>query len=387
MNESEYVPKLIECIEKQSFKDFELYACVNQLEHWWEDAEKQNICIDNAKTIEILTNIKSFEVEIIDRSSKGNGWDAKNFGVGWARKTVMDKIASIADDKDIIICLDGDISFNDNYFQSVIDAFEKAPKAMGMTIPYYHKLTNDNTNNKALLRYEIYMRNYELNMWKIKSPYSYTAIGSAMACPVWAYKKVRGIAPKTSGEDFYFLQKLRKAGSIIVYNHEKIYPSSRLSDRVFFGTGPALIKGTKGDWSSYPIYHYSLFKNIKKLYDSFSLLFTNDIKTPLDAFIQECFGENIWNALRKNYKTEEAFVKACHHKIDGLRILQYLKSEQKKMNIRDEQALQENIAWLFPKKIIDVSINNGSVESLNIVRDFMAEEEMAIRIVVNVLIC
>jgi hypothetical protein len=200
-----------------------------------------------------------------------------------------------------------------------------------------------------------------------------------MACPVWAYKKVRGIAPKTSGEDFYFLQKLRKSGNIIVYNDEKVFPSSRLSDRVFFGTGPALIKGTNGDWSSYPIYHYLLFNDIKKLYNSFSLLFTNDIQTPLDAFIQECFGENIWDALRKNYKTEEAFVKACHHKIDGLRILQYLKSEQRKMDISDEQALKENIAWLFDNKTVDISFNNSSIKSLNNVRDFLADEEMAIR--------
>ncbi len=92
---------------------------------------------------------------------------------------------------------------------------------------------------------------------------SFTAIGSAMALPVKSYRAIGGMTPHKSGEDFYFLQKLRKFGKVLTWNKEKVYPEARYSDRVFFGTGPAMIKGRDGDWSSYPIYPFELFDEIK----------------------------------------------------------------------------------------------------------------------------
>ena len=207
-NESEFLPSTLDCIRNQTYKNFEVYICVNQPEDFRNDEEKIMICEDNRQTISFLEKIKDISITLIDRSSKGLGWETGKMGVGWARKTIMDKICEKAEKNDIIISLDADTTFSENYFHSVIDNFNHHPKATGMAVPYYHRLSGDEAVDRAILHYEIYMRNYSINLLRIGSPYSFTALGSAMACPVWAYKGVGGLTPKLSGEDFYFLQKL-----------------------------------------------------------------------------------------------------------------------------------------------------------------------------------
>ncbi len=379
INESCFLPATLDCIKKQTFKKFKVYICVNQPESFRHNPAKKNIFDDNQKTISELKKINDLPIEIIDRSSKGLGWENEKMGVGWARKTLMDRINSEADINDVIISLDADTTFNEYYFESVISNFNAFPKAVGMAVPYYHPLVNDEKTNRAMLRYEIYMRNYVIHLWRIGCPYSFTALGSAIAFPIWAYRKSGGIAPKMSGEDFYFLQNLKKCGNLLFHNQEKVFPGTRFSDRVFFGTGPAMIKGNTGDWFSYPIYHYSLFDQIKKTYDHFPTLFETDVETPMSDFLFEQFKtKNIWQPLRKNFKDLPHFIKACHDKIDGLRILQFLKLNQQLLNKTDDLCLFENFKTFFPEYKLNDSpnfFNNTSIDELNELRNFLVEQE------------
>ena len=384
LDEYEYIRNFIQCLSNQTYTDFKLVVCVNQPNDWWDDPDKTDVCIGNQKTIQYLSGITAFAVEIIDRSSKGNGWTGKQYGVGWARKTIMDEINLEAFKNDIIVSLDADTEFNPGYLNSIVETFTHNTDSTALAIPYYHKLTNDEHADRAILRYEIYMRYYAVNMLRIDNPYAFTAIGSAMAIPLKAYRAVGGITPHYSGEDFYFLQKLKKYGSILSWNDEWVYPAARFSDRVFFGTGPAMIKGKNGDWSSYPIYDYSLFDKVKKTYDLFQELYVTDVELPMGPFLYNTFrSEDIWAPLRKNYKTNEQFVKACQIKVDGLRILQFLKSEQKSLQQINEENL---LAWLFRfcnkkelnKLDIDfdkVNFEKSSIDDLNKLRDFLMKIE------------
>jgi len=385
LNELDYISACLNSISKQTYRNFELWVCVNQAEEWHNDYSKKEIINNNQQVINLLNQVNNFPIHIIDKSSKGKGWDNKKACVGWARKVVMDAISSKADKNDIILSLDADTTFDENYFQSIINIFEEKPKAVALANPYYHKLTDDEILNRAVLRYEIYMRYYAVNMFRIESPYSYTALGSAIAVPNWAYTAIGGITPKKSGEDFYFLQKLTKYGVVVKYNTETVFPATRYSDRVFFGTGPALIKGSTGDWESYPIYHYSLFDDIKKTQDLYPTLFTNNIDTPLSFFLMELFKEeNIWLPLRNNFKDIKQFIKACHHKIDGLRILQYLKTMQKQILQSDETNLKDYLHKFMPNdKLKELNINfetfsfaHSPIEELNIFRDFLMQQEL-----------
>ena len=387
LNESHNIPKLLECLRHQSTTDFTLVACVNQYESWWNNNEKVQQCIDNQLSIELLNKNQGFDIEVIDRSSVGNGWRDKKGGVGWARKTIMDYISVNAKPNDIIVSVDADTYYSHGYMESVHNIFSKNTSLVGLANPYFHNLNGDITD-RLILRYEIYMRYYLLNMMRIVNPYAFTALGSAMAFPVWAYKKAGGLTPVASGEDFYFLQKLVKIGEISSWNTEIAYPSPRFSDRVLFGTGPALIKGNTGNWSSYPHYHYSSFDNICDTYKLFKKLYANNIATPMDEFLMEQTNNTeLWNPIRKNYKDIDNFVRACSNKVDGLRILQYLRKQQENIKFDDEQILY-NYILSFHNKSIDnellsgiehLDYNKSSINLLNKLRTFLFEEEMKMR--------
>lgn len=338
--EAENLPVFLESLRQQQYKDFVLYVCVNQPEAYWRQADKQWHCENNLRSLELLSQVSDLPLVVIDKASPGKAWVGKKQGVGWARKTLIDAIMEQAAPDDLIVSLDADTHFGPAYLQSVVETMNLHPKATALAVPYYHPLGEDEKANRAILRYEIYMRNYNINLWRIQSPYRFTALGSAIVVPVWACRKIGGMSPKLSGEDFYFLQKLRKAGPMQFYNVEKVYPAARFSDRVFFGTGPAMIKGRDGDWASYPIYHPSLFDAIQQTYCCFPLLFKEEVKTPMDAFFQEIYGaKSIWAPLRANHKTETGFVKAAHHKVDGLRLLQFLKRAQEGIEQTNEACL------------------------------------------------
>ena len=386
MNEMERLPLLVKAIMEQTEQRFRLVVCVNQPDSWWNDPEHISVCEENSLAIKYLLSLEDNRIEILDKSSPGNGWTPKAYGIGFARKYLMDHISKLAQLNDIIISMDADTLFGKGYFAAVAENLRLNPAASAISIPYYHRLTYQSELDRAMLRYEIYMRAYAINMWRIKSPYCFTALGSAIALPVWAYRASGGMTPKMSGEDFYFLQKIVKTGRLLHWNGEIVYPATRLSDRVFFGTGPALIKGIDGDWSSYPVYDQRLYDQVAETYKLFSKLYYEDVETPLDEFLLSKFGELPWSALRLNFKTQGHFIRACHEKIDGLRILQFLKESQPSGEKASEESLSDLLVSYqkqFPQLIeglnTKVDFLLSPVPELDHIRDVLFEIEMYYR--------
>ncbi|MEZ5198173.1 MAG: glycosyltransferase [Bacteroidales bacterium] len=383
MDEFEYLPKVVDCIRNQNYPYIKLVVCINQPDSWWDNPERKAVCIGNQVSIDYLESLEGIQIEIIDKSSKGKGWTAKKEGVGWARKTIMDKIVNQANVSDVIMSMDADTQFNTGYVSSIVENLNQNPTAVAISVPYYHELTGDEEKDRAILRYEIYMRYFALNLMRIGSPYAFTAIGSAIALPVSSYKAIGGITPHKSGEDFYFLQKLGKFGRILTWNEERVYPAARYSNRVGFGTGPAMIKGKEGDWSSYPIYPFEYFDDVEATYRLFADLFDADVPTPLDTFFEEKFGfENIWKPLRANFKTPQQFIRACHHKVDAFRVFQYLKWRNTKNQVSDEGNLIRFLGKLYPLKSATLSFNfrylkfqETNIDRLNELRHFFMELE------------
>ncbi len=382
MAESAYLPALLDCLAEQDYPNFEVVFCVNQPDSYWDNPIKQWVGEDNALCINLLNKKFSFKSTVFDRSSKHLGWDNKNYGVGWARKVPMDYASQQGEPDDLIVSLDADSVYEPGFLGSIVNSFNTHANVSGLSIPYYHKLTGDEAIDRNILRYEFYMRNYALNMLRIGNPYAFTAIGSGMACTIKHYKKVNGITPHKSGEDFYFILKLCKSGSLLRTTPCKVYPSARYSDRVFFGTGPALIKGAKGDWNSYPIYPYQLFDQVKESFDSFPELYKSDVDFPMNDFLARIFKDKLWwIPLRKNSKNEESFVKACRIKVDALRILQFLKTSADVNPTKDENNLKHFISIFyddFNKQhplITNLNFQQQSINELNLLRDFLVETE------------
>jgi glycosyltransferase involved in cell wall biosynthesis len=383
IDEAEFLPGILGCMLRQDYDKFRIFICVNQPDEWWEIPGKKHICEANVETLRILEKFRGIDLTVIDRCTPGNGWKGKKHGVGWARKTVMDAISKVAEAKDIIVSLDADTTFLENYFSSLAENFSSHPDAVAIAVPYFHHLVEDEAANRAMLRYEIYMRYYSLNLWRIGSPYSFMALGSAMAFPVWAYRAVGGMTPKMSGEDFYFLQKLRKYGKMLFSNPEKVYPAARFSDRVYFGTGPAMIKGEQGDWKSYPVYSFHYFDEIRMTTDLFREFFRKTKTTPVVSFLRQLLKEeDPFQLLRENFKDPATFTRASHEKFDGLRILQYLKYRQNNESKADEEQLLEFLSRFYPdecKAIIPdtakFSFATSTLHELDLVRIFLMKKE------------
>ena len=325
--ERDNLPPMLERLCRQTFRHFTLYCCVNNLEGGYGYEENQ-------ACFALLRQERDLPIVVIDRSSQGCGWIGKRKGVGWARKVLLERIMEECDDNELVVSLDADTDFDDNYLQAVVDTMNTHVDHSAFCVPYYHPLSHDEALDRPMLRYECYMRHYLLGLLRIGNPYAFTALGSAMAFPLWAYRRVGGITPLQGGEDFYLLQKFAKTGHIVrqfvePYSSQGmvVRPQGRVSSRVPFGTGPAIAKGIEGMEESYPFYSDEGFAAVRATYDLFPSLYDGDLETPMSPFLrQQLATDDLWSPLRVNFKSRDLFVHACAERVDGLRILQFLKN-------------------------------------------------------------
>lgn len=355
MDEEKSLPVTLDALACQdNFPPFEVYVCVNQPDIDWSNPERLPICHRNQRTLAFLRNYDFLTLHVIDRSSPGRGWPEKKKGVGFARKVLFQRILDDSDAEDIIVSLDADTYVRPGYLRSIADNFAHNPSLNAVAVPYYHPLNpDDEVQGRAMLRYELYMRNYAINLLKINSPYGFTALGSAIAMRVAALRKIGNITPLQSGEDFYLVQKFCKMGGLSLFNTECVYPAGRYSDRVPFGTGPAMLHGAQGVWESYPLYSHRCFSPIEEAYRLLPELYENRIAVgdyDFLAFLQkDDRKQDIWEDIRRNVSDYDHFVKAFHQKADGLRILQYVRASNKQHPVDESVALYENVRLWLPE--------------------------------------
>lgn len=394
--EYENVLLLLQSLKYQSFSDFDVYICVNNPEGWFRSVDKheRTLYYENLLSLYALRKIESSrpQLHIIDRSSPGNGWIGKKKGVGWARKTIMEAIMMDHGEDELIVSLDADTDISEKYLESVLCLMNEHPNVSAIAVPYYHPLSGDEDTKRAMLRYEIYMRHYLISMLDIKRllsercgltfPYAFTALGSAMVFPLWAYSRVGGITPLQGGEDFYLMQKFAKTGRLLLSCNEVVRPQGRVSYRVPFGTGPAIAKGIDSMEDTYPLYPHEAFEAVAETYSLFPKLYDGDCNTPMSAFLcDQLKTSDLWQPLRKNFKTRELFVHACQERVDGLRILQFLKYYREQMTNRpsSEKELRfccNNHGISVPE---DFSFCSSSIEIINSIRDKLFDLEILLR--------
>lgn len=169
-------------------------------------------------------------------------------GAGLPRKTGMDRAAEQfwkeCNPQGIIVSLDADCTVEDNYLIEIYSQFKKH-KLKSATIEFHHPveyLDEKDPLRQACETYEEYLRYYRSALEYTGYPYPYYTIGSAFAVNVQTYRQAGGMGKQQAGEDFYFLQKVFPLGKTLFINTTCVYPAVRISDRVPFGTGPALSK-------------------------------------------------------------------------------------------------------------------------------------------------
>lgn len=390
MDELDYLPATLEALAKQETSlPFEVYVCVNQPDSYWSDPAGSLICQHNQQLLAFLRNYAFLTLHILDCSSPGLGWKGKKSGVGFARKVLFESILSESQPEDIIVSLDADTSVRPLYFESLAENFAAHPHVNAVAVPYFHPLQHeDETQGRAMLRYELYMRNYAINLLKINSPYGFTALGSAIAMRADALRKIGGITPLQSGEDFYLVQKFCKMGGLSLFNTECVYPAGRYSDRVPFGTGPAMKAGVAGTWESYPIFPCDCFEPIREAYQHLRDLYDgkySDMDNEFLAFLKAMNkNENIWRGILANVSDFPHFVKAFHQKADGLRILQFVRMKYRENPVSEDIALHHNIQKWFSEKILtdfpfQVPFEQLTLMQLDFLRNLLFKEEEKLR--------
>ncbi len=234
--------------------------------------DSNEIKTNNFHSIQYLNKLinksnENLKFGFIDCSTEGNEPPEKDAGAGLARKIGMDSALTLFDyqikTQKIIISLDADCLITQNYIEEIQKSFinEKINTAV---INFEHQLSENTIQNLGIINYEIFLRHYILGLKYANSAFAFHTIGSAFAVDPEIYVKVGGMNKRKGGEDFYFLQKAGKISDVKKIENAKVFPSSRVSWRVPFGTGPRIKRFLENQVNEYFVYSTRSFFILKK---------------------------------------------------------------------------------------------------------------------------
>lgn len=197
----------------------------------------------------------------------------KRWGVGLARKSGMDealkRFNSIDKPEGVIVNLDADCTVAVNYFQEIEKELLKEKDKNGCSICFEHPFEGSEYPPevyRAIARYELHLRYYYQALKRTGFPYVFHTVGSAIAVKALAYIRAGGMNRRQAGEDFYFIQKLVPGGGYFNLNSTTVYPSPRISNRVPFGTGPAVEKLVRESEACLMTYNPLAFNDLKTFF-------------------------------------------------------------------------------------------------------------------------
>jgi len=285
---------------------------------------------------------------------------AKHAGAGMARKIGMDeairRFDAIDKSEGIIISLDADCLVSPNYLKKIETFFSENKSCFAATINFKHRIEEmeDPRQKQGIQLYENYLHYYKRASEFAGFPNSIYTIGSAFAVRADAYVKQSGMNRRQAGEDFYFLHKLTKLGTIAEINDAFVYPSARVSDRVPFGTGASMTKWMNNSENLALTYNFGAFLDLKELVDRVDLLFRispenfNKFISALPISIQEYiqtlgFAKKLAE-INQNSSTIFSFRKRFFQFFDAFVILRFLNMVHQKHY--SQQDLSEAIRQL-----------------------------------------
>jgi hypothetical protein len=255
-------------------------------------------------------------------------------GAGAARRLGLDRVLERLDSQldPILICLDADTLVDANYLESVLQHFSGS-LAGGAVVPFEHQAAETKHLQSAIDHYELFLRCYVFGLQLAGSPYAFHSVGSTMACRASAYVGAGGMSQRPAGEDFYFLQNLAKTVGVESVRGTCVYPAARISGRVPFGTGPALLRlQTDPDQQLfYPVESFQLLGKFLQLVTR-DLLFADTLQLEADRlnpelgqFMSEQKLATVTDRLRRNHLKTDQYVRAFHCWFDGLKSLRLLR--------------------------------------------------------------
>jgi len=227
----------------------------------WQNHNLTLLCIDETNSLLLL--VDRYTVAI-----------PENQGVGLARKIGADIALKLMSLNLItsrwLYSSDADAHLPNNYFSSlqhvdhncVVSCFNFDHKSDNLAVHQANQL------------YQTALQYYVAGLYYAGSSYTFYTIGSVLAFDGSAYAMARGFPKRSAGEDFYLINKLAKLGEVQFIVDCKILIEARTSDRVPFGTGPAVSKilALQNQGKPYCYYNPHLFELLKQTLSQFSTL-------------------------------------------------------------------------------------------------------------------
>lgn len=363
--------------------DFEVWVCVNQPATL---APAHPAASANRRTLAWLQAERAqfpFRLHVLDATGS-LAPAADQAGVGWARRFLFEAIEAAVGPDFIGVSLDADTRCEPGYLAAVAELFAGDEAVTALSAPYRHPEPVDPTAARALFRYELYMRYYQLNLWRIGSPFAFTALGSNLAFRGRAYRRAGGFPLRSAGEDFYLLQQLCKTGVVAVWLPVGVAPAARVSTRVPFGTGPVLAQADLSLQNArFPFYDPAHFDLIGATYALWPRLHECDLALPIDAFLRDRLkGLAPFQRMRRNFVGDRGrFVRACYERLDGLRLLQCLRYYREKAGsaVPDDAVAMASVGSVFGLDVPVFRFEETALETLRRLRDQWAVCEHDVR--------
>ncbi len=256
-------------------------------------------------------------------------------GVGKARKIAGDiacwlwlkqRIAT-----DWLHCSDADAHLPSNYFEPITGDYS--------AITFAHKHLNnpqDDAVSNASHTYEQALDYYLQGLRWAGSPYAFNTIGSTLAVNILRYCQVRGFPKRNAAEDFYLLNKLAKIKPVAENLNICVNIESRLSQRVPFGTGPAVAKIIELQQlgQDYTYYAPECFMDLRSWLNHVPL-FAECVRTqhpPMTALntaittaLEAAGIDKVIDHIQQQHLNKQQALNAIQHWFDGFRTLKFLR--------------------------------------------------------------
>jgi hypothetical protein len=230
----------------------------------------------------------------------------------------------------IIVNLDADSLCDRNYLLEIEHHFSIYHKTPGASIYFEHPIENDPPT--GIVQYELHLRYLNQALRFIGHPHAFHTVGSSFAVRLEAYIKQGGMNKRQAGEDFYFIQKIIWLGNFTEINTTRVIPSSRISNRVPFGTGAALKKLADENEDTLLSYQFRAFQDLASLFGNKELLYKpdsnplKDLSAPsaLQQFLEELNFREELTSIRKNTSGIQSFINRFFLWFDAFRVIKFL---------------------------------------------------------------
>jgi hypothetical protein len=257
-------------------------------------------------------------------------------GVGLARKIGCDLACHLIHQKILrtawLHTSDADTQLPDDYFYQTTSS---SSKEISAAVYNFTHTGEENSITHATTLYERSLHYYVEGLRFAHSVYAYHTLGSCMAINTLAYVLVRGFTKRAGGEDFYCLNKLAKIGEIKQLRGDKLIINARNSNRVPFGTGPAVEKILQNSDSIATLTTYNpiIFWLLKNLLLSFEDLFNDkDIpkkwlkRQPKETRIalESLHIDLLLNHITSQIKDSKSCIRHIQHWFDAFKTLKFI---------------------------------------------------------------